>query len=124
MKSRVIIKGTAEQIALAVTQIEDEIREQSKAQAQWKFGQTTTARTPRISPSKNNVQNIMDNQPTIETYEFSVPHKVWGRIIEKNENTIQQIQSFSGAEIVIEEDPANISQSMYYFNFFSSIFLF
>lgn len=66
----------------------------------------------------------MDNQPTIETYEFSVPYQVCGRIIGRNGNTIQQIQRFSGAEIVIEKDLTNISQSMYYFNFFSSIFLF
>lgn len=115
-KSKIIIKGTAEQIALAVTQIEDKVREEHKARAQLKY-ETTTARTPRTSPSKN-------KQHTIETYEFSVPHKVWERIIEKNGNTIQQIQKFSGAEIVIEKDPANISQSMYYFNFFSFIFLF
>ncbi|XP_050457964.1 tudor and KH domain-containing protein-like isoform X2 [Cataglyphis hispanica] len=104
-KSKIIIKGTAEQIALAVTQIKDKIQEEHKARAQLKCEQTTTARTPRTSPSKN-------NQSIIETYEFFVPHKVWGRIIEKNENTVQQIQSFSGVEIVIpEKDPANISQN-------------
>ncbi|KAL6430023.1 hypothetical protein ACFW04_007675 [Cataglyphis niger] len=108
-KSKIIIKGTDKQIALAVGQIEDKIQEEHKARVQLKSEQKqtarpTTARTPRTSPSKN-------NQPTIETYEFSVPHKVWGRIIEKNGNTIQQIQSFSGAKIEIEKDPVNIFQS-------------
>ncbi|KAM0736663.1 Tudor and KH domain-containing protein-like protein [Formica fusca] len=109
-KRRIIIKGTAEQIALAVTQIEDKVREESEAQAQLKC-ETATARTPRISPSKNSVKDIMDNQPTIETYEFSVPYQVCGRIIGRNGNTIQQIQRFSGAEIVIEKDLTNISQN-------------
>lgn len=108
-KRRIIIKGTAEQIALAVTQIEDKVREENEAQL--KCEQAATARTPRLSPSKNSAKDTMDNQPTIKTYEFSVPYKACGRIIGRNGNTIQQIQSFSGAEIVIERDLANMFQN-------------
>ncbi|XP_029163809.1 tudor and KH domain-containing protein homolog [Nylanderia fulva] len=102
-KKRIVIKGTAEQIALAVTQIEDKIREENEAQAQLKCEQTAIARAPRLSPSKNTVKDTMDDQ-LIESYELSVPHKACGRIIGKNGNTIQQIQKVSGAEIVVEKN--------------------
>lgn len=103
-KKRIIIKGTAEQIASAVTQIEDKIREGNEAQAQLKCEQAATVRTPRLSPSKNIVKNTVDDQFIIETCEFSIPYKSCGRIIGKNGNNIQQIQRASGTNIVIEKN--------------------
>ncbi|XP_072745982.1 tudor and KH domain-containing protein homolog isoform X2 [Anoplolepis gracilipes] len=44
----------------------------------------------------------MDNQPTVETYEFSLPNETRRRIIEKNENDVQQIERYSGDEKGIE----------------------
>ncbi|XP_072767811.1 tudor and KH domain-containing protein homolog isoform X2 [Anoplolepis gracilipes] len=93
-KRRIVITGSAEKIALAVNLIKDKI--------QLKCEQTTIARTPRSSPSKNRAKDTMDNQPTVETYEFSLPNETRRRIIEKNENDVQQIERYSGDEKGIE----------------------
>lgn len=102
-KKRMIIKGTAEQIASVVTEMEDKIREENQAQAQLKCEQVATVRSPRISPSKNTVKDTVEDQ-LIKTDEFFIPHKTCEKIIGRNGNTLQQIQKVSGANIAIGKD--------------------
>lgn len=115
-KKRIIIKGTAEQIALAVTQVQDKIREENEVQAQLKCEQAANARMPRSSPNKNIVEDeIEETNSIIKTYEIPVPYEMIGKVIGNNGNTIQQMERVLGVEIIIEKDP--IFSSMYVENF-------
>lgn len=105
-KRRIIIKGSAEQIALAVTQIQDKIREENEAQAQLKGEQAASARIPRLSPNKSIVEGeIEEINPTIKTYEIPIPYEMIGEVIGTNENTVQQLERVLGVEIIIEKNP-------------------
>lgn len=116
-KRRIIIKGSAEQIALAVTQIQDKIREENEAQAQLKGEQAASARIPRLSPNKSIVEGeIEEINPTIKTYEIPIPYEMIGEVIGTNENTVQQLERVLGVEIIIEKNP--IFPSMYVECFF------
>lgn len=48
------------------------------------------------------IKSIIENQPIIETYEMFIPQKACGKIIGKGGEIIQQMQTSSGAKIVIE----------------------
>ncbi|OXU30178.1 hypothetical protein TSAR_007631 [Trichomalopsis sarcophagae] len=65
-KKRVIIKGTAEQIANALLQIEDKIREDKDAKA--KAESSTLARVPRIKTSPPPQAITPDNSPKDSNY--------------------------------------------------------
>lgn len=117
MKRRIILKGTADQIARAIIQIEDKVQEEVKTQALLK-GQVAAARgRSKLSPSNTNVRNTMYDYPDIEIYEVLVPYKVCGRIIGKGGTTVREIERSSGAKISIE-NTANEIESTYYFKFF------
>ena len=98
---RIIIKGTAEQIALAVTQTEDKLREENEAQAQLKCQQAAPARIPRLPPIRSSIKDTMNNLLPID--KLTLPYTECERIIERNGNFIQELQRISGAEITIEE---------------------
>nr|XP_033338401.1 tudor and KH domain-containing protein homolog isoform X2 [Megalopta genalis] len=48
------------------------------------------------------IKSIIDNQPIIEIYEIFVPNKACSKILGRNGETIQKIQTITGAKIIIE----------------------
>ncbi|XP_043508777.1 tudor and KH domain-containing protein homolog [Frieseomelitta varia] len=48
------------------------------------------------------IKSIIKNQPIIETYEMFIPQKAGGKIIGKGGEVIKQMQTSSGAKILIE----------------------
>lgn len=70
-----MLRGTAEQIALAVTQIKDKIQEENETQIDLNDDFTITVkRTPTFEPSLNNGVNMSDN--TSETSQISLPQGI------------------------------------------------
>lgn len=69
------------------------------------------------------IKSIIANQPIIETYETYVPHKACARIIGRGGESVQQIQTISGAKVIIESGYASYVQSMLLANIKLNLFM-
>ncbi|XP_076655250.1 tudor and KH domain containing protein papi isoform X2 [Halictus rubicundus] len=58
------------------------------------------------------IKSIIANQPIIETYETYVPHKACARIIGRGGESVQQIQTISGAKVIVESGYASYVQNV------------
>jgi len=114
LKKRIILKGTADQIASAIIQIEDKVQEEVEAQLRIQVAVTRMSKS-KLSLDNINIKNTIDNYPDVETYQFLVPHEACGRIIGRNGYTVQEMERSSGAKIMIE-NITNKFESMHYFN--------
>ncbi|KAG5312868.1 TDRKH protein, partial [Pseudoatta argentina] len=103
LKRRIILKGTTDQIAAAIIQIEDKVQDEIKAEVQLRM-QVATARisVSELSHINTDIKNTTEDHSDIETYKLLVPHEVCGRIIGKNGYTVQEMERFSGAKIILE----------------------
>ncbi|XP_018343282.1 PREDICTED: tudor and KH domain-containing protein-like isoform X2 [Trachymyrmex septentrionalis] len=101
LKRRIILKGTADQIAAAIIQIEDKVQDEIKAEVQLRT-QVTTARISELSHINIDIKNTTEDHSDIETYKLLVPHEACGRIIGKNRCTVQEMERFSGSKIILE----------------------
>ncbi|XP_012059030.1 PREDICTED: tudor and KH domain-containing protein [Atta cephalotes] len=99
-KRRIILKGTADQIAAAIIQIEDKIQDEIKTEVQLRM-QVATARISELFHI-NTDKNTTEDHSDIETYKLLMPHEACGRIIRKNGYTVQEMERFSGAKIILE----------------------
>lgn len=59
------------------------------------------------------IKSIIQNQPIIETYEMFIPQKACGKIIGKGGEVVQQMQTISGAKIIIEHACGPYDSSMF-----------
>lgn len=100
VKRRIILKGTSDQIAAAIIEIEDKIQNEVEAETQLKL---QVARMKSTSSDNNDVINTNDH-PDVETFELLVPRDTCGRIIGKNGWIIQEMEKSSGAKITIENN--------------------
>jgi len=77
--------------------------------------------TARISVSElfhiNTDKNTTEDHSDIETYKLLMPHEACGKIIGKNGYTVQEMERFSGAKIILE-NVANKFESKYFLTFF------
>ncbi|KYM94515.1 Tudor and KH domain-containing protein [Cyphomyrmex costatus] len=104
-KRRIILKGTVDQIAAAINQIEDKVQDEIVAED--KLGMQVAAAI--ISTSEHvdtDIKNTTDNSD-IEIYQLLVPHEACGTIIGRNGYTVQEIEKISGAKIMLE----NVNES-------------
>ncbi|XP_012227770.1 tudor and KH domain-containing protein homolog isoform X2 [Linepithema humile] len=109
-EKRIILKGTAEQIASAVTEIEDLIREVNKVQAQIKCEVAATAKRmskSALSPRNNNVNNVasingsepleipLPQDGLIEVYVSAMesPSKFWIHVVGPGNIALQNLVS-------------------------------
>lgn len=59
------------------------------------------------------IKSLIENQPIIETYEMFIPQKACGKIIGKGGEIIQQMQTSSGAKIIIEYTCGSYDSSIF-----------
>ncbi|XP_071557330.1 tudor and KH domain-containing protein homolog isoform X1 [Temnothorax nylanderi] len=97
LKKRVTIKGTADQIASAVIEIEDRVQEKFEAQCRLKM-YLSSGRMPvyRRNPDTED----MIESPDSDIYDYLVPYDVCREIIEKDRCAMEEIEKSSGAKII------------------------
>ncbi|KAG5345714.1 TDRKH protein, partial [Acromyrmex heyeri] len=80
LKRRIILKGTADQIAAAIIQIEDKVQDEIKTEVQLRM-QVATARisVSELSHINTDIKNTTEDHSDIETYKLLVPHEVYQR---------------------------------------------
>ncbi|KYQ56430.1 Tudor and KH domain-containing protein [Trachymyrmex zeteki] len=103
LKRRIILKGTADQIAAAIIQIEDKVQDKIEAEVQLRM-QVATARISisELSRVNTDIKNTTEDHSDIETCRLLVPHEACGRIIGRNGYTVQEMERLSGAKIMLE----------------------
>lgn len=118
MKRRIILKGTADQIAPAIIRIEDKVQEELEdcSQLKMQFASARIFRHLKNTDAKN-------DYPNNEIYDYLLPYETCKKIIEKDESTIQEIEKSSGAKIIIDDETIAKYEGMYYFNMFVTIYL-
>lgn len=99
LKRRIILKGTADQIASAIIRIEDKVHEEVEDCSQPKM-QFASARMFKHLENADAKDDYSNN----EIYDYLVPYEVCKRIIEKDKCTIQEIEKSSGAKIIINDE--------------------
>lgn len=118
MKRRIILKGTADQIAPAIIRIEDKVQEEVEdcSQLNKQFASARIFRHLKNTDAKN-------DYPDNEIYDYLLPYETCKKIIEKDESTIQEIEKSSGAKIIIDDETIAKGEGTYYFNMFVIICL-
>lgn len=58
------------------------------------------------------IQNIIDNVPVIDTYEFYVPYKAVKHILGKGRQNLQKIQEISHAKVIIDDSDLDFKSRM------------
>jgi len=154
LNSKIIIKGTLNQIGYAVAQLEDKIYK-VRLQAGLKHERAPNTRM-LISSANKDIENEIEDKIYEEIYDemneetydeifgeiddkvddvdcleeiisSSISHKEWEEFIERSGKTIEQIKKdFGNIEIIIEEDPTSPGMYVQCFSFFyfDNLFLF
>lgn len=103
------MKGTAEQIASAIIRIEDKVQEEVEDCSQLK-SQFASARIFRHLKNIDATNDYSNN----EIYDYLLPYETCKKIIEKDQNTIEEIEKSSGAKIIIDDETIAEYEGMYF----------
>ncbi|XP_077271197.1 tudor and KH domain containing protein papi [Temnothorax americanus] len=101
LKQRVTIKGTVDQIASAVIEIEDRVQKNFEAQCRLEM-YLSSGRMPGDSDDEDTI-----NGPDSDINDYLVPYDVCRGIIEKDRCAMEEIEKSSGAKIIGYEAIAN-----------------